>query len=79
MKRQRTDGDSTPYPNEVEVTTDMSNFNTQYEHLKTGDEKRDVEIRAGGRILNKVDDSLYSNCLHVKPHDCFFANWNLQH
>ncbi|KAL8781026.1 MAG: hypothetical protein Q9213_006203 [Squamulea squamosa] len=42
-----------PYPHKFNVTTDLREFLPQYEHIKTGEHLKDVEVRVGGRIYTK--------------------------
>ncbi|KAI9808959.1 MAG: lysyl-tRNA synthetase [Phylliscum demangeonii] len=42
-----------PYPHKFQVTTDLRDFVKEYEHLKTGEQLKDVEVRLGGRIYTK--------------------------
>ena len=43
-----------PYPHKFHVTTDMRQFVKEYTSLKTGEERKDVEVRVGARIYGKV-------------------------
>jgi len=36
------------------VTTDLRQFLEQYKSIKTGEQLKDVEVRIGARIYNKV-------------------------
>ena len=47
-----------PYPHKFKVTTDLDEFVKSYTSLKSGEEKREVEIRIGARIYTKVNDSV---------------------
>ncbi|TVY24721.1 Lysine--tRNA ligase [Lachnellula hyalina] len=42
-----------PYPHKFHTNYDVRNFVEQYESLKSGEHKKEVEIRVGGRIYNK--------------------------
>ncbi|KAM3077760.1 lysyl-tRNA synthetase [Clarireedia jacksonii] len=42
-----------PYPHKFHVNYDLRNFVKDYSDLKSGEHKKDVEIRVGGRIYNK--------------------------
>ena len=54
IKQLRETHQPNPYPHKFHVTTDMEGFVQDYEGLKTGEEKKDVEVRIGGRIYTKV-------------------------
>ena len=40
-----------PYPHKFHATTNISEFVSQYSNLKTGEERKDVEVRVMGRIF----------------------------
>ena len=42
-----------PYPHKFHVNTDLREFLKQYQGLKTGEVRKDVEVRMGGRIYLK--------------------------
>ncbi|PQE07771.1 hypothetical protein CJF31_00007591 [Rutstroemia sp. NJR-2017a BVV2] len=42
-----------PYPHKFHVNYDLRNFVKDYSDLKSGEHKKEVEIRVGGRIYNK--------------------------
>ncbi|PSS18530.1 hypothetical protein M430DRAFT_50536 [Amorphotheca resinae ATCC 22711] len=42
-----------PYPHKFHVNYDLRNFVKDYDSLKSGESRKDVEIRVGGRIYNK--------------------------
>ena len=42
-----------PYPHKFHVNTDLREFLKEYEHLKTGELRKDVEVRIGARIYTK--------------------------
>ncbi|ESZ90952.1 lysyl-tRNA synthetase [Sclerotinia borealis F-4128] len=42
-----------PYPHKFSENYDLRNFVKDYDHLKSGEHKKDVEIRLGARIYNK--------------------------
>jgi lysyl-tRNA synthetase, class II len=42
-----------PYPHKFKVDTDLRQFLTKYESLKSGEHARDVEVRIGGRVYVK--------------------------
>lgn len=46
--------DPYPYPHKFNVTTDMREFVKEYDGLAKGEERKDVEVRVGGRIYTKV-------------------------
>lgn len=46
--------DPNPYPHKFNATLDLKNFVEEYTSLKTGEEKKDVEVRVGARIYTKV-------------------------
>lgn len=42
-----------PYPHKFHVNYDVRNIVKEYDSLKSGETRKDVEIRVGGRIFNK--------------------------
>ncbi|EHK97175.1 putative Lysyl-tRNA synthetase, cytoplasmic [Glarea lozoyensis 74030] len=42
-----------PYPHKFHTNYDLRNFVKEYDSLKSGEHKKEVEIRVGGRIYNK--------------------------
>lgn len=54
IKKLKQSNSPNPYPHKFQVTTDMGKFVKDYEDLKTGEEKRDTEVRIGGRIYGVV-------------------------
>lgn len=54
VKKLKQTNKPNPYPHKFQVTTDMVQFMKDYEPLETGAEKKDVEVRVGGRIYTKV-------------------------
>ena len=54
IKKLKETQDPNPYPHKFEVNTDMQKFVKEYESLTKGEEKKDTEVRVGGRIYTKV-------------------------
>lgn len=42
-----------PYPHKFQVTTDLRDFLKEHDSVKTGEQRKDVEVRLGGRIYTK--------------------------
>ena len=57
IKKLKQTHEPDPYPHYFEVTTDMHQFFNQYSSLKTGEERKDVEVRVGARIYGKRESS----------------------
>lgn len=66
VKKLKQDNDPNPYPHKFQVTTDMQEFVREYDRLATGEERKDVEVRVGGRIYGKVDDPSSAFQLHQR-------------
>ena len=52
IKRLKETQDPNPFPHHFAVDTDASEFLKKYEHLKPGEEHKDVEVRIAGRIFS---------------------------
>ncbi|KAK7517648.1 lysyl-tRNA synthetase [Phyllosticta citriasiana] len=53
INKLRETHDPNPYPHKFQVTTDLREFLKEYEGLKTGEMRKDVEVRIGARIYTK--------------------------
>lgn len=53
INKLRTTKQPNPYPHKFHVNYDLRNFVKDYNSLKSGEHKKDVEIRLGARIYNK--------------------------
>ncbi|KAL9055781.1 MAG: hypothetical protein Q9162_003315 [Coniocarpon cinnabarinum] len=53
IKRLKQTREPDPYPHKFHVTTNMNKFMGEYSSLKTGEERKDVEVRVGARIYGK--------------------------
>lgn len=53
INKLRASQDPIPYPHKFQVNTDLRVFVKEYTPLKSGEHRKDVEVRLGGRIYNK--------------------------
>ncbi|KAI9796363.1 MAG: lysyl-tRNA synthetase [Piccolia ochrophora] len=53
INKLRQTKDPNPYPHKFQVTTDLQDFVKKYDSMKTGEHRKDVEVRVGGRIYTK--------------------------
>ncbi|KFX96578.1 hypothetical protein V490_03274 [Pseudogymnoascus sp. VKM F-3557] len=53
INKLRTSQDPSPYPHKFEVNTDIRDFVKAHENLKSGEQRKEVEVRMGARIYNK--------------------------
>ncbi|KAI6246826.1 Lysine--tRNA ligase cla4 [Erysiphe necator] len=53
INKLRQNKNPNPYPHKFHVNYDLRNFVEQFGHLKSGESKKDVEVRVGARIFNK--------------------------
>jgi lysyl-tRNA synthetase class 2 len=57
IKKLRESKRPDPYPHKFRVTTDLRQFLQTYASIETGEQRKDVEIRLGGRIYTKRSSS----------------------
>ncbi|CZS94986.1 probable lysine-tRNA ligase [Rhynchosporium agropyri] len=53
IEKLRKTKEPNPYPHKFNVTYNLPDFVKDYGNLKSGEHKKDIEIRIGGRIFNK--------------------------
>jgi lysyl-tRNA synthetase, class II len=53
INKLRESHDPVPYPHKFSVNTNLEDFVATYGNLKSGETRKDVSIRAAGRIYNK--------------------------
>ncbi|KFY10327.1 hypothetical protein V492_05078 [Pseudogymnoascus sp. VKM F-4246] len=53
INKLRASQDPSPYPHKFEVNTDIRDFVKAHESLKSGEQRKEVEVRMGARIYNK--------------------------